>query len=222
MTLSGVSFTFRPSLNLISLEGSDVYQELVRVAAFWTRSLEGYTWRPGHGRDSLGHHPWAKGSGESLRWGMAILHVCQCWLREHRFLPQSVGLSRIQIISLTQGVPEGRISKIATIRILPSQFLLHFHVTWKHVSLIFPTLAKSLRMYTSDWIMLSTQGWSRALIIVFKAHLIWPLGNSMTSFLLLIPSAPATLTSSYSSDIPHQLLLRTWAQPAWNASVLRV
>lgn len=57
MTLSGVSFTFRPSLNLISLEGSDVYQELVRVAAFWTRSLEGYTWRPGHGRDSLGHHP---------------------------------------------------------------------------------------------------------------------------------------------------------------------
>lgn len=50
-------FHLQPSLNLISLEGSDVFQERDRVAAFWTRSLGGYNWRPGHERDSLGHHP---------------------------------------------------------------------------------------------------------------------------------------------------------------------
>lgn len=61
------------------------------------------------------------------------------------FFPILFGLSRIQTKSLTQGVTEGRISKIAVIHVLPSQFLLHFHTTWKHVYSMFPTLAKSLK-----------------------------------------------------------------------------
>lgn len=128
------------------------------VAAFCTHSVGGYNWRPGHERNSLGHHLWAKGARERKCWMGPGHPACLSVLAlRDRFLLQSIGLSRIQTTSLTQGVPKGRISKIIIILVLSSQLLLHFHTTWKHVYLIFPTLAKSLRMFISDWIILSSK-----------------------------------------------------------------
>ena len=63
---------------------------------------------------------------------------------------------------------------------------------------------------------------SRALTTAYKDRAVQPLDPSLTSFLPLIQSTPATLTPTYSSNIPSQLLPQSLAQPPQKASLLTV
>lgn len=59
-------------------------------AVVWISSLGSSHWRPSHGGDFLGQQPWGRAAGRAPGPGLPLLHVCQCWIQELRFLSHSV------------------------------------------------------------------------------------------------------------------------------------